>query len=79
MDRKFEPRLGKAKDYKVGICNFSNLISLTPSPLVSLPSKESERSCIYVLVVSILSLSTILMFDFELIRQCGIFALHLMT
>jgi hypothetical protein len=77
VDRKLEPRLGKAKDYKVGICNFSHLISLTQSP--SLPSKESERSCTYVLVVSILPLSTIFMFDFELIRQCGIFALHLMT
>jgi hypothetical protein len=64
VDRKLEPRLGKAKDYKVGICNFSHLISLTPSPLVSLPSKESERSCTYVLVVSILPLSTIFMFDF---------------
>jgi len=31
---------------------------------VSVPSKESERSCINVLVVSILPLSTILKFDF---------------
>ena len=40
--------------------------SLTP-PLfieVSVPSQESERSCIFVLFVSILPLSTMFLFDF---------------
>ena len=48
------------------------------------PSQESKRSCICVLVVSSLSLSTILIFGFrtvstvwyvlELFRQCGMFS-----
>jgi len=48
---------------------------LTP-PLfieVSVSSQESERSCIFVLEVSNLSLSTIFHWILELFRQCCIF------
>jgi hypothetical protein len=48
--------------------------SLSP-PLfieVSVPSQESERSCICVLHVSILPLSTIFILDLEMFQQCNI-------
>jgi hypothetical protein len=42
---------------------------------VPVPRQDSERSCICVLGVSILPLSTILTFILELFRQCDIFCL----
>jgi hypothetical protein len=61
----------------------SAMISLTP-PLfieVFVLNRESEsaviQKCIYVLGVSILSLSTI--FYFGTVRQCGIFVSHFIT
>jgi hypothetical protein len=67
---------GEVRSYKT---------SLTPRLFIEVPvpSQESKRSCICVLVVSSLSLSTILIFGFrtvstvwyvlELFRQCGMF------
>ena len=55
--------------------NTLNYKRLTP-PLfieVSLPIHVSERSCIFVLEVYILALSTNFHFDLELIQQYGIF------
>ena len=40
---------------------------------LSLPSQESERSCICVLGVSVLHLSMIFLFDLEIFWQCHIF------
>jgi len=40
---------------------------------VPVASKESQRSCIYVLGVSILHLSTIMAFDFGIVLTCGNF------
>ena len=57
----------------------ANKSSLTP-PLfieVPVPSQEIEQSCICVLRVSILLLSTVFLLDFiELFKQCGIFIFH---
>jgi hypothetical protein len=53
-------------DYPFGILKFF----LTPSHFneVSVPSQESERSCIYVLRLTILYLSTILLLDFRTVH-----------
>jgi hypothetical protein len=49
--------------------------SLTPLIVIegSVISQESEWSCIIMLGVSILPFSMILIFDLELVPQCGIF------
>jgi hypothetical protein len=54
---------------------WTHTIGLTPSILieVSVSLQESERSCIRVLGIWILPLSTILMFELEFFRQCGSF------
>ena len=53
--------------------------SLTPPRLfdVPMPRYGIERSCILVLPVSIVPLSTIFVLILELFRQCGIFLLCL--
>ena len=58
-------------DYPFGILKFF----LTPPHFneVSVPSQESERSCIYVLRLTILYLSTILFLDFRTVHTVWCF------
>lgn len=52
--------------------------SLTPPCYIEVPvpSHERDRSCIWVLKVSILTLSMTFLLDFELLRQYGVFCLN---
>ena len=59
------------------VCDHDN--SLTQSLLIEVPvpSQKSERSCMYALGVSILPLSTILIFDFGIAPTLRYFVFHL--
>ena len=54
------------------------LSGLRPSLFIEVPvpSQKSERSCICALVVSILPLSTILIFDFEIVPMARYFSFY---
>ena len=53
--------------------------SFNPPPFIELTVLSQESRRLYICVVSILPQSTILIFDLELFRQCGIFILLLNT
>jgi hypothetical protein len=60
---------------------WTNKTSLALPLFIEVPvlSQESERSCVSVLGVSILPLSTIFLLDFRTVPQSDLFVLNLIT